>query len=688
MSAESSHSQAARELAIKTSLPENALVLVEFRYSEELGRPFRLEATVIATKPDIKPEKLIGENVTIRLTTGGPSKERHFNGIVCRVSQSADINSHPEYVLTIVPGVWLLTKTSDCRIFQAQTPEEIFKKMFEKVGLASGGTINSVKAKYEFCVQYRETDFNFVHRLMEQEGVSYLFEHGNGKHKLVLTDDTTTAKAMTDAAELEYHPPGQPTTDNKPTISSWHAETEIESSGVMMNDYNFEAPSVSLRTPHSVDFPHLQPKSEIYDYPADTEKPQHLPDYAKVRAEELKSHAESFLGATSCRTLEAGRKFTLKDPKGALRADLRKDYVVVSASCHARQNLFESGGGGGMQYSCDFRAIPATWHYRPARRTPKPMIPGPQTAVVVGPANTEIHTDKYGRVMVQFFWDRYGAANEKSSCWIRVSQLATGKNWGAIFTPRVGEEVVVEFLEGDPDRPLVMGRVYNATNMPPYALPANKTMSGFKSSSSQGGEGFNELRFEDKKGSEQVFIHAEKNMDVRVKNDTFETIGANKHLEVEKDSHIHVKNDLHSLVDRDFVEKVVRDVNRTVEGKEAIEIKKTLSLKVVEDVGEEFKANYSTVVTKDYLLKADNICLDAKTNITLKVGECHIAISSGGIKIGSSADIKIEAASGNLDAKAKAVKIEGSTTADFKSAAVTVDGSTATTIKGGMVNIN
>lgn len=688
MSAESSHNQAARELAIKTSLPENALVLVEFRYSEELGRPFRLEATVVATKPDIKPEKLIGENVTIRLTTGGASKERHFNGIVCRVSQSADIHTQPEYVLTIVPGVWLMTKTSDCRIFQAQTPEEIFKKMFEKVGLASGGTINSVKVKYDFCVQYRETDFNFVHRLMEQEGVSYFFEHGNGKHKLVLTDDTTTAKAMTDAGELEYHPPNQPTTENKPTISAWHAETEIESSGVMMNDYNFEAPAVSLRTPNSVDFPHLQPKSEIYDYPADTEKPQQLADYAKVRAEELKSHAESFLGTTNCRTLEAGRKFMLKDPKGTLRADLRKDYVVVSASCHARQNLFESGGGGGMQYNCDFRAIPATWHYRPSRRTPKPMIPGPQTAVVVGPANTEIHTDKYGRVMVQFFWDRYGKADEKSSCWIRVSQLATGKSWGAIFTPRVGEEVVVEFLEGDPDRPLIMGRVYNATNMPPYALPANKTMSGFKSNSSQGGAGFNELRFEDKKGSEQVFVHAEKNMDVRVKNDTFETIGANKHLEVEKDSNIHVKVDRHTLVDRDHVEKVGRDVNRTVVGKEAVEIKKTLSLKVLEDVGEEFKKNYSTTVTGNYFLKADNICLEAKTNITLKVGDCHIAISSAGIKIGSSADIKIEAASGNLEAKAKAVKIEGSATADFKSAAVTVDGSATTTIKGGMVNIN
>jgi type VI secretion system secreted protein VgrG len=355
-------------------------------------------------------------------------------------------------------------------------------------------------------------------------------------------------------------------------------------------------------------------------------------------------------------------------------------------------------------FSCTFNAMDAGQPFRPSRITPMPTIAGPQVAVVVGPSGEEIHTDEYGRVKVQFPWDRQGMKDDNSSCWIRVSQNWAGKNWGAMIIPRITQEVIVEFLEGDPDRPIITGRVYNADNMPPYDLPDNKTMSTMKSNSSKEGQGFNEIRFEDKKGEEQIFVHAEKNQDVRVKNDSFEWIGNNRHLVVKKDQIEHVENNRNEKVDADHKEEIGKDRNLKVKGKEAKAVDGSLSLTVGDDVIEVFKKNHSEETTKDYYLKADNIVIEGMTNVTVKVGDSFIAIESGGIKIGTSGDIALEAsgnieqtamgdvslkATGNASVKGTGgLALESTAQAELKAPKTAVKGDGMLELTGGLVKIN
>ena len=306
----------------------------------------------------------------------------------------------------------------------------------------------------------------------------------------------------------------------------------------------------------------------------------------------------------------------------------------------------------------------------------------------MGAGGEEIHTDQYGRVKVLFHWDRYGQADQNSSCWIRVSQEWAGKKWGAIHLPRIGQEVIVEFLEGDPYRPIITGRVYNGDAMPPYDLPAEQTKSTLKSNSSKGGLGFNELRFEDKKGSEQIFIHGEKNLDVRIKNDAFETIGNNRHLVIKQDKLEHVANNRDEVVDADHKEKIGKDRHLLVGGKEAKKVGDSQSLTVGGDVIEVFKANHSEQTTDDYYLKADNIVIEGSTNVTIKVGGSSIAIAADGIALKTDGLVKIEAGS-TMDLKATApLSMQSSATAELKSSATTVKGDGMVTVKGAVVKIN
>jgi type VI secretion system secreted protein VgrG len=335
--------------------------------------------------------------------------------------------------------------------------------------------------------------------------------------------------------------------------------------------------------------------------------------------------------------------------------------------------------------------------FRSARLTPKPVVTGPQTALVVGPSGEEIYTDKYGRVKVQFHWDRYGKSDENSSCWIRVSQGWAGKGWGAVSIPRIGQEVVVDFLEGDPDRPLITGRVYNATAHVPYSLPAHKTVSTFKTNSTKGGQGFNEIRFEDKKGEEQIFIHGEKNHDLRIKHDAFEWIGHDRHLIVKNDQVEQVENDRQEKIKRDHVEEIGRDHHLTIKGKEAIKITGSHSITVEDDVIEVFTKNQSTQVTKNLYVKGENIVIEATKNITINVGDSYIAIESGGIKIATNGDIVLDAL-GNIKAKAiQDVKLEATANAGVKGTAglklespapAELSSSAILTLKGSLVKIN
>ena len=509
---------------------------------------------------------------------------------------------------------------------------------------------------------------------------------------------------------LIIHPDNQDRRE-RDHLQSWRASKQVQPGAYALTDYDFKAPKKSLAANSQVTRDHSASEFEIFDYPGEYTEAADGDNYVKARIEELQAQHEILQGEGNAAGLTTGATFSLEQYP---REDQNRKYLIVGANYDISSSGLEGGRGDEEEYfHVSIQAMDAETNYRAARITPKPTVQGVQSAVVVGPKGEEIHVDEFGRVKVQFYWDRYGEANENSSCWVRVAQVWAGKGWGGIHTPRIGQEVLVDFLEGDPDQPIITGRVYNKDNMPPYKLPANKTISGIKSNSSKGGEGFNEMRFEDKKGEEQIFMHAEKNMDIKVKNDRFETIDKDRHLNVKNDKFEKVENNRNEEVINDHIEKIGKDRHLNVKGKEAKQITQTLSLTVDGDVSEEFKSNHSMLVSDDCYVKGTNICIEATDNITIKVGNSYIAIDSGGIKIGTTGDIvldagaKIETTSGsdtsisagtslatasgtdtkidagiNLDASAGAnAKVKANAMGNFESGGIT-------TVKGSMVNIN
>ncbi len=633
-----------RELEIATPLGDDVLLLTSMSGTEQLGRPFRFELELTSEDHQIKYTDIVGQNVTIRLNLF-EDKKRYFNGFVSRFTQISASGQLASYRATIVPWLWFLTRTANCRIFQKEKIPDIIKQVFSDHGFSDiKRSLNGSYRTWEYCVQYRETDFNFVSRLMEQEGIYYYFKHENGKHSLVLADSAGAHEPYPDFEKLEYHPADKGTKTEE-CISDWIVETRIQPGSYALNDFDFENTTNDLQARAIVERKHAGAKFEIFDYPGEYIKSKDGEDYARRRIEELQSQYEVFSANSDARGICPGYTFTLAEHP---REDQNKQYLIVSANYNIEAGEFSSGSqaGGEGVYSCSFTAINATQPFRAARITPKPSISGPQTAMVVGKSGEEIWTDKYGRVKVQFHWDRYGKADENSSCWIRVAQVWAGKKWGAIYIPRIGQEVIIEFLEGDPDQPIITGRVYNAQAMPPYDLPSEKTKSTLKSNSSKGGGGFNEIRFEDKKGDEQIFIHAEKNLDVRIKNDRFETVVNNRHLHVEKDKFEHVVNNRSEKVEADHKEEIGKDRHLMVTGKEAKEVGQSLSLTVTGDVVEVFKANHSEKVSMTRHIKALGVKIEASTGIELKCGGSSIVLTPAAIFIVGGPLVNINSGSG------------------------------------------
>ncbi len=527
--------QANRLIAINTPLGPDVLLLRGFTGQEAMSRLFSFELDLLSTDPEIKFKDIIGQTVTLRVVLGR-DKERFFNGVISRFMQTGSDAGLANYRATMVPKLWFLTRTADCRIFQNKKVPDIIQEILKENGITDIKTV--LKGTYEardYCVQYRETDFNFVSRLMEQYGLFYFFEHADGKHMIVLADDLSAHQPCPEQSNVSWNPQGSDSLAED-VITSLQWEESLRFGKYAVTDYNFETPSTSLQAEvkSQIDVGG-NGKYEIYDYPGEYGKKAEGEAVAKVRMEEEEARYKVISGAGSARVFTTGFKFTLQD---YVRKDVNGDYVLTEVR-HAASvgNTYATGaaaGGSDEDYSNSFTCIPAKTPFRAPQVTPKPMVQGPQTAVVVGKAGEEIWTDKYGRVKVQFHWDRYGKMNEESSCWVRVSQNWAGKQWGAMFLPRIGQEVIVEFLEGDPDQPIITGRVYNAELMPPYDLPANQTQSGLKSRSSKGAtpDNFNEIRFEDKKGSEQIHLHAEKDWTITVENDKSQSVGHDETLTV------------------------------------------------------------------------------------------------------------------------------------------------------------
>jgi type VI secretion system secreted protein VgrG len=551
---------------------------------EEVGRLSEFDVNLLSEKPELVTADILGQNVTIEVG----SKEngtRYFNGFVTRFAQGGKYGRYHRYHAKVSPWLWYLTRTADCRIFQDKQVPEILEEVFADLGFADFSLeLTSAYPKRTYCVQYRETDFNFVSRLMEEEGLYYFFRHDSKKHTMVITDSYAKHEAAPGYETVDYVAPGTQVRPNYEHISNWDFAREVQSGLFVLDDYDFEMPSVDFVKQRPTPSDYAVKGLEVYDYPGRiTPKGSEDKRVLEIRAFESYSRVERARGHSNARGLTSGGLFTLaKFP----REDQNREHVILSTSYEVEYGAYEAmGEGEGSTCRCAFTAMPTLNTFRPRRLTPKPFVQGPQTAVVVGPGGDEIFTDKYGRVKVQFHWDRRGKKDESSSCWIRVSTPWAGKGWGAVSLPRIGQEVVVDFLEGDPDQPIITGRVYNAEQMPPYDLPANKTQSGIKTRSSLGGgaANFNEIRFEDKKGSEQLFIHAEKNQDIEVENDETHWVGHDRTKTIDHDETTHVKHDRTETVDNDETitilgnrtETVIKDETITISGNRTISVSKS-----------------------------------------------------------------------------------------------------------------
>ncbi|OAD19854.1 type VI secretion system Vgr family protein [Candidatus Thiomargarita nelsonii] len=547
--------------------------------------------------------------------------------------------------------------------------------------------------KREYCVQYRESEFDFISRLLEEEGIFYFFEHHDNKHILVMGDSPSAHKAIQGESQIIFHEPRPGQVADEPHIYSFNYTEEILSGKVSLKDYNFKKPALNLKGEKTGD---KNTELEVYDYPGKFDEPGRGNNLAKVRLEEYQTVKKEGSGATTCTHFAAGFFFTMEEYP---RDDFNKKYLITQHQISGSQPqvLEETAGESGSSFSSSFECIPFEVPYRPDRVTPKPVVEGSQTAIVVGPKGEEIYTNEHGQVKVQFHWDREGKMDEKSSCWIRVSQLWAGRRWGAMYIPRIDQEVIVDFLEGDPDRPIITGRVYHGTNKPPYPLPAEKTKSTIKSDSSKGGGGFNEIRFEDKKGKEEVYIQAEKDRNELVKNDMSTNVKHDQSLTVHHDRTKTIKHNETITIDGTSTKTIDKTTSITIKtGTYSHDVAdNTATYHVKKALTENYDDTQTTTVNKKIKIesKAD-IEITAATQIKLKTGESTLLMKSDGTIEIKGLNIKIEgiaiAIEGGVTVAIHGgmVTSKADTVHNTSGALVESKGTATNTVKGGVVLLN
>ncbi len=693
--------QTNRKVQITTPFGKDALLVSRFSGSEQMSSLFQFNIELFSEKGDLAVDDILGKDVTIRYEPPKGAK-RFFHGFVTEFSQVGFDRRFHHYQATVRPWLWFLTRSADCRIFQKKSVAEIFEEVVKPYGftdfkLKLSGAVN----KLEYCVQYRETDFNFVSRLLEQEGIGYHFQHAEGRHTMILANDNSALEKAAGYETVPYYPPSTPdAARERDHLSSWSFTKSVLPGVFATTDYDFTAPKKALSGNSSISKPHARASFEVFDYPADLAKFEsgETTRVAKIRIQELQTNHMVGHGTGNAAGLATGYKFKLDLYP---RKDLNIDYLVTGAKYVITSDAMDAGSADpGVECTVTIEAIDARTPFRPARNTPKPVVQGAQTAVVVGPGGEEIYTDEHGRVKVQFFWDRLGKNDENSSCWIRVSHPWAGKEWGVVHIPRIGQEVIIDFLEGDPDKPIITGRVYNGGNMPPYALPANKTQSGVKSRSSKDGTpaNFNEIRFEDKKGEEQLFIHAEKNQDIEVENDETHWVGHDRKKTVDNDETTHVKGNRTETVDKDETITISGNRTETVSKDEVISITKSRTetvgdaemVTISKDQTLTVEGNRTRTVNKDESItiqKKQNVTvgdarqtsvgkddtLNVSKKLTIEAGD-QISLTTGSASIVMKKD-------GTITIKGKDITIEGS-------GKINVKASSDVTIKGSKINQN
>lgn len=492
--------QANRSASLATDLGDDVLLLKGFVGKEELGRPFQFKLDLLSEDHNISFDDIVGTNVTLRLNLNN-DETRYINGYVVSFSQASSSVPHlAQYHAVVVPWLSLLTRTADCKIRQNMSVPDIVKEVFRYNGFSDfEEAITGSYRQWEYSVQYRESAFNYASRLMEQEGIYYYFQHEQGKHSLIFSDSQSSHDPFPGYDTIPFNNIGQ-SHPQRDFILDFNVQQTLQTGKYVLNDYDFTVPTKPLLTKANIPRQHAKPDYEVFDYPGEYSEYNDGEHYSRMRLEELQTQHEVVRGTTNATGLCTGYWFEMTDHP---REDWNRKYLVTSTSYHYETDEYYSssrGGGQGPVFECHFTAMADTEQFRPARITVPPLIQGPQTATVVG--SGDIHPDKYGRVKVQFHWDRYGTKDANSSCWVRVSQFWAGPGWGSMHIPHIGQEVIVEFLEGDPDHPIITGRVYNNDNMPPLDLPANKTKSIIRD------HGNNEITLEGKDGSQQVYIYS------------------------------------------------------------------------------------------------------------------------------------------------------------------------------------
>jgi type VI secretion system secreted protein VgrG len=712
------------------------LRVVRFAGSEGISELFRFEVIVASEEGSLAFDDVVGKPalLTMNADEGEP---RYVHGLVARLRHGDFGKKLTTYHLTVVPRPWRLLHRHDCRIFQELTAPDIIKKVLEGAGLASGTDFSfAVQGTYvarEYCVQYRESDWAFISRLMEEEGIFYFFEHFADKHVLKIGDKPAAHAPIAGDSTVLFKPSLGALSKGE-HVQRFHYAEEIRSGKVTIRDYDFKKPSLKLESTSKAEgtsFADL----EVYDHPGDYVLPATGDTLAAIRVEERSSLRKQGEGESACERLIPGFTFTLSEHG---REALNREYLITRIEHQGAEPAMAEAGNEQPRYENRFEVIPSDVPFRPALTTARPTVKGVQSAVVVGPSGEEIYTDEHGRVKVQFFWDRLGKKDDKSSCWIRVSQVWAGEGWGAMHIPRVNQEVLVDFFEGDPDRPIIVGRVYHGTNVPPYALPANKTRSTIKSNSTPGGNGSNELRFEDKAGSEEIYLHGQKDWTIAIEHDKNQTVGHDETLSVGNDRTAEVGHDQKETIGNDETFAVVHDRKKSVGHDETESIGHDRSIEVgndhtesignnltlsvakakTEDVGDDSTETVgktrSLSAGKDYAIDVtsnmttavgSNETTDVKLNKSLTVGEkltitcgdATITVEKSGAITISGKDLTVKAtgkvnveATGDVSVKSSgAVKVEATGKVEVKgSGPMELNASGAVKVKGANVGIN
>ncbi|MGP9644662.1 MULTISPECIES: type VI secretion system Vgr family protein [unclassified Halomonas] len=604
------------------------IAVIDFTHREALSQPFELVLNLASRDGRLDAAELLDREATLTVWQDGEAL-RHVHGIVSEFGRGDRGHRRTFYSLVLRPALWRLSLRHNSRVFQKVDPLTIINTLCDERGITDVAfAVTRELPEREYCVQYRETDLAFIERLAAEEGLFYFHEFEESAHRLVFADDP---QVLANVGERTYHSRAGGTAPTRHVRKLSHT-ARVAAATATLKDYSFKNPAYAQLHEHlgrDVETHGQQMDYEHFDYPGRYKQDASGQPFTRIRLEELRREAITANAESDLPELAPGVRFSLTDHD---TQSLNRDWQVVAVHHTGEQpqtleedSISSSESGGMTRYFNQVTLIPgdAPWRATP---NPKPRVDGPQVAFVVGPEGEEIYCDEHGRVKVQFPWDRYAEPNETASCWVRVAQGWAGGGYGSIAIPRIGHEVIVSFLEGDPDQPLVTGRTYHAVNIPPYPLPEHKTRTVLRTQSHKA-EGFNELRFEDEAGEEQIWLHAQKDLELLTLNDRIE--------EIRNDSFLKVHNDRISEIDVDDHHTVHGNRFEHAEGQQHLTVQGTLHI----NAGQAWLSESG----RELHIKAGHkVVLEAGSELTLNAGGSFLKLDDGGITI-SGPNVKVNA---------------------------------------------